>query len=66
MSVTMTAGVIKMKLAVFFLTIFAMMISVTVTNAKAAFPTPVASGTAGVLLFVFIWFIVFIIPKLER
>lgn len=46
-------------------TIIAAMISVVVSSVKETHSAPVASGCAGVSLFVFLWFIAFVIPKLE-
>jgi len=45
--------------------IFAMIVML-LANIRSAYSQPVANGSAGVLLFIFIGFIMFILPKLER
>ena len=62
----MIAGVIEMKYTVFILTILAAMSVLLVSNVRTTYSHPVANGTAGVLLFIFLGFIFFVIPKLER
>jgi hypothetical protein len=55
-----------MKYGGFILSIVAAMIIVLLANIKHAYSQPVASGSAGLLLFVFIWFICFVIPRIEK
>lgn len=45
--------------------VFAMFV-LLVSNVRTTYSHPVANGTAGILLFVFLWFVMFVIPKLER
>lgn len=55
-----------MKYTVFIITILAAMFILLVSNVRTTYSHPVANGTAGILLFIFLWFIMFVIPKLER
>ena len=60
------AGVIKMKKAALVLAVFSAMIVLLLSNIKSTQSIPVANGSAGMLFFVFIWFVLFVIPKLEE
>lgn len=55
-----------MKTTVFILTTLAAMFILLVANVRTTYSHPVANGTAGVLLFIFLGFIMFVIPRLER
>jgi hypothetical protein len=48
------------------LTIFAVIVGIVFVNIKEKYSQPVASGSAGVLLFVFLWFILFVLPRLRE
>jgi heme A synthase len=54
-----------MKYVAIILLIFAAIVGIIMVNVKSSQTVPVASGSAGVLLFVFLWFVLFVIPKLE-
>lgn len=55
-----------MKYGMFVLTAFAAMLVVLLADIRTTYSPPVANGCAGIFLFVFLWFILFIIPRKPR